>query len=58
LQRFRLKLDKELVQWRHSVAHGDQPDLSTLDISDHIDFASHLLLVLADEFQAAMLQRV
>jgi hypothetical protein len=58
LQRFRIKLDKELVQWRHSVAHGDQPDLSTLDINDHIDFASRLLIVLADEFQAAMLLRV
>jgi hypothetical protein len=58
LQRFRIKLDKELVQWRHSVAHGDQPDLSALDINDHIDFASRLLIVLADEFQAAMLLRV
>jgi hypothetical protein len=58
MQRFRIRLDQELVKWRHSVAHGDPPDLSTLDISGHVDFAADLLIVLADGFQEAMLRRV
>jgi hypothetical protein len=57
LQRFRIRLDKELVGWRHSVAHGDSPDLSALDIADHVDFTAHLLSVVADCFQYAMLER-
>lgn len=58
IQRFRIRLDRELVGWRHSVAHGDQPDLSALDINDHVDFAARMLIELADGFQMAMLQRV
>ena len=58
LQRFRIRLDKELVGWRHSVAHGDLPDLSALDIAEHVDFTAHLLSVIADCFQYAMLNRM
>ena len=58
LQRHRNKIDRELVLWRHSIAHGDQPDLTAMDINSHVDFASTLLVELADQFQAAMLQRV
>ncbi|ODC00618.1 hypothetical protein A3197_09875 [Candidatus Thiodiazotropha endoloripes] len=50
-QEWRLKIDKELVGWRHSVAHGDDPDLSTLDLFHHIQFTQRLLLLLADNFQ-------
>jgi len=57
MQRFRNRLDKELVTWRHSVAHGDPPDLSAVDIASHVDFTGDLLIVLADTFQAAMLSR-
>jgi hypothetical protein len=42
----------------HSVAHGDPPDLSALDISDHVDFTANLLMILADRFQHAMLERI
>ncbi len=58
LQPHRIKLDRELVQWRHLVAHGSQPDLSAMNIRAHVEFASEMLLVLADQFQQAMLQRV
>ena len=58
LQRFRIRMDRELVQWRHSVAHGDSPDLTALDINDHVEFAAALLVTLADGFQEAMLQRI
>jgi hypothetical protein len=58
LQHFRLRMDRELVQWRHSVAHGDPPDLTALDINSHVEFAAALLIALADGFQEAMLQRI
>lgn len=58
LQRFRIRLDRELVGWRHGVAHGDPPDLSTLDINNHVDFTANLLLALADSFQSGMLERM
>ena len=58
MQRFRIRLDKEVVGWRHGVAHGDPPDLSALDIADHVDFTANLLIVLADRFQHAMLEKM
>jgi hypothetical protein len=58
LQRYRIRLDKELVGWRHSVAHGDSPDLSAMDIADHVDFTSRILILVADSFQYAILARM
>lgn len=58
MQRVRNRLDKELVGWRHAVAHGDSPDLTKMDVEDHIAFASSLLLLIADQFQSAMLERI
>jgi hypothetical protein len=58
MQRFRIRLDKEVVGWRHSVAHGDPPDLSALAIADHVEFTANLLIILADRFQYAMLERI
>lgn len=57
-QRSRLRIDKELVGWRHGVAHGDPPDLTTVDVTSHISFASELLLTVSDSFQNAILQHV
>ncbi len=57
-QRWRNRLDKELVGWRHSVAHGESPNLSSLDVNDHIDFTSNMLILISDQFQYAMLERV
>lgn len=58
IQGFRNRINKELVGWRHGVAHGDQPDLTSLDIADHVDFTAELLIVVADHFQYAMLERM
>lgn len=58
MQRVRNRLDKELVGWRHAVAHGDSPDLTSMDVEAHVDFASSLLVMIADRFQYAMLARV
>ena len=57
MQRVRNRLDKELVGWRHAVAHGDSPDLTSMDVEAHIDFTSSLLVMIADRFQYAMLAR-
>lgn len=58
LQPHRLRLDRELVSWRHQVAHGDQPDLSKMDIAQHVELAATLLLLVADHFQQGMLTRL
>ncbi|AUH34421.1 MAE_28990/MAE_18760 family HEPN-like nuclease [Paracoccus tegillarcae] len=58
MQAVRNRLDKELVGWRHAVAHGDSPDLTAMDIRAHVDFASSLLIMIADRFQYAMLERI
>lgn len=56
--RSRIRLDKQLVGWRHGIAHGNAPNLSGLDIADHITFTSNLLLSISDLFQEAILNRV
>ena len=58
MQKIRNRLDKELVGWRHAVAHGDSPDLTTMDVEAHINFTSSLLILIADRFQFAMLARI
>jgi hypothetical protein len=58
MQKVRNRLDKELVGWRHAVAHGDSPDLTTMDVNAHINFASSLLMLIADRFQYAMVARI
>ena len=58
LQEYRLRLDRELVGWRHSVAHGEMPNLSNLDIANHVDFTSEILVTLADDFQYGISQRI
>lgn len=54
----RIRIDKELVGWRHGVAHGDPPDLTIVDVASHIEFASELLLNVSDSFQNAILQHL
>lgn len=58
LQKSRNRLDKELVGWRHAVAHGDSPDLTAMDVDAHVNFASSLLILIADRFQSAMLAKI
>ena len=58
IQRSRIRLDKELVGWRHGVAHGTPPDLTAVNVSDHIDFASKLMLTVSDLFQNAILAQI
>lgn len=56
--KYRIRIDKEVVGWRHRVAHGDSPELDTFDVNEHVEFVGKLLAMLADRFQQAMLERV
>ncbi len=51
-------LDKEVVGWRHGVAHGDAPNLGTLDAADHISFVAQVMVLVSDSFQSAMLEHI
>jgi len=51
-------MDKELVGRRRGVAHGDAPDLSAVDIANHIDFTANLMLTISDFFREAILERL
>ena len=55
MQMYRNRIDKELVGWRHRVAHGDSPGLLTLDAARHISFVGDVMAIVADSFQGAML---
>lgn len=57
-QPWRIKIDKELVGWRHSVAHGNEPDLSSIDLHRHIQFTQNMLLIIADTFQRDLLHKI
>ena len=48
---YRNRINKELVGWRHSVAHGDMPDLSEMNIENHINLTSGVMLEMSDLFQ-------
>lgn len=58
MQKHRNRIDKELVGWRHAVAHGDSPDLSKMDASRHVSFTSEVMLAVSDRFQERMLDFV
>ncbi len=57
LHKYRLKIDNEVVGWRHGIAHGNDPDLSLLDLEKHLDLIRDLLLVVADIFQDEIVNR-
>jgi hypothetical protein len=57
-QAYRLRIDKELVGWRHQVAHGDSPDLTRMDAGAHIDLVTTLQLMVADQFQEGMMNAI
>ena len=50
------RIDKELVGWRHSVAHGDSPTLVVIDATRHISLVEEVMALIADTFQEAILR--
>ena len=57
IQRYRNRIDRELVGWRHRVAHGDSPQLSTMDGAKHMLLVGDVMALVADAFQEAMLSQ-
>lgn len=57
IQKYRNKIDRELVGWRHRVAHGDSPQLSNMDGAKHMSLVGDVMALVADAFQEAMLRR-
>ena len=57
IQVHRNRIDKELVGWRHGVAHGDSPQLSTVDGAQHVAFVADVMVLVADAFQEAILKQ-
>ena len=56
-QKYRNRLNKELVSWRHGVAHGSAPSLGSLDAAGHISLVADLMMLVSDAFQAAMVEQ-
>lgn len=50
LLRYQNFIVHELVKWRHQVAHGDEPDLSTADLIAHSHRAEELLIIVLEIF--------
>ena len=55
IERHRIRIDQELVGWRHGVAHGNSPALDDLDLADHVEFVAQLLDYLSEKFQNAIM---
>ena len=55
IEMYRNQIDKELVGWRHGVAHGDSPQLPTVEAAQHIALVGNVMALVADAFQEAML---
>ncbi|CAA0095864.1 Uncharacterised protein [Starkeya nomas] len=55
LNPYRIKLDREIVGWRHGVAHGAPPKLMAVDTENHIELVNELLLIVSDHFQEAII---
>jgi hypothetical protein len=43
-------INRELVGWRHSVAHGSEPNLDKADLVKHSNTTADLLLMLSNAF--------
>ncbi|SDW17482.1 hypothetical protein SAMN05444358_101126 [Ruegeria halocynthiae] len=50
-QKYRLKIDKELVAWRHLVAHGEMFALENLLAADHTKLCEELMFLTKDTFE-------
>lgn len=53
-QQFRLKIDKELVKWRHEVAHGELFILERNLVDSHTRLCEDLLFLTKDTFETAI----
>lgn len=54
-QKYRLKIDKELVAWRHLVAHGEMFVLDSTKVASHTHLCEELLFLTKDVFENSLL---
>ncbi len=52
--RHQLRLDKELVAWRHLIAHGEMFTLDRTKVESHTKFCEELLFLAKDSFEIAL----
>lgn len=52
--RHRIRLDSELVRWRHLIAHGEMFTLDDTKVETHTRFCEELLWLLKNEFENAL----
>lgn len=53
-QKHRLKIDKELVEWRHLVAHGEMFTLENSLAAAHTNLCEELMFLTKDTFETAL----
>ncbi|GLS20792.1 hypothetical protein GCM10007874_38090 [Labrys miyagiensis] len=53
-QPYRIKLDKELVAWRHQVAHGQMFTLDIARVISHTKFSEELMFSVREAFEDAL----
>lgn len=49
-QRHRNQIDKEIVGWRHSIAHGDNPSIDMTAVAQHLSLVESLTALTKDAF--------
>lgn len=49
-QRYRNQIDLEIVGWRHSIAHGDNPQIDRSAIARHLTAVEELTSLIKDSF--------
>jgi len=55
IQPFRLKLDKEIVGYRHELAHGGEIDMAEVDMASHVAVVDGIMRIVAGDFQAKII---
>lgn len=50
LQKYRNKIDAEVVGWRHSIAHGEAPDIDRTAVREHLQLVETLTGLVQDAF--------
>lgn len=53
-QKHRIRIDRELVGWRHPVAHGEMFILDHSKVTSHTQFCDELMFLMKDTFESAL----
>lgn len=53
-QKHRIRIDNELVKWRHQIAHGQMFTLDDDKVLSHTKFCEELMFLIKDAFEIAI----